>query len=443
MKRWIVFFITLFFSQSLLSDPLLAAAKLKMLEIKQRQDQTILILTLQNAVQPNFFMLNNPERLVLDLPNTRASSALPKDIHSNGLIQRIRLGAGPKGPGNLRLVTDLAAPMQYIYLMDQEEKTATETITIILRKQGGEAAVLPKQKETKLPYEEPLDLEELERQSQPSKSREISQSIAPLSMGQADLLQPAQQKYASIKQSPLKKVIIMLDPGHGGKDSGAIGPNKTMEKMVVLSISKKLQNLLNQEPGIDARMTRKGDYFISLRQRLNIARKNRAQLFVAIHADAFNNDTASGASVFALSEHGATSEAARWLAERENTSELSGIDLKIKDRELKSVLLDMSQTATIDDSLQLGHSMLVALAKLTRLHTNRVEQAGFVVLKSPDIPSVLVETGFISNPSEEKLLVASPYQDRIARALEQGIASYFKQNPPPDSWFEMQFKNTQ
>jgi N-acetylmuramoyl-L-alanine amidase len=235
----------------------------------------------------------------------------------------------------------------------------------------------------------------------------------------------------------------MLDPGHGGKDSGAIGPNKTMEKMVVLSISKKLQNLLNQEPGIDARMTRKGDYFISLRQRLNIARKNRAQLFVAIHADAFNNNTASGASVFALSEHGATSEAARWLAERENTSELSGIDLKVKDRELKLVLLDMSQTATIDDSLQLGHSMLVALAKLTRLHTNRVEQAGFVVLKSPDIPSVLVETGFISNPSEEKLLVASPYQDRIARALEQGIASYFKQNPPPDSWFEMQFKNTQ
>lgn len=415
-----------------------ASAKLQMIEIKQRQTQTILIFTLQKNTSPNFFTLENPDRLVMDLPSTRASSVLPKDIKSNGLIQRVRLGNGPSGPGNLRLVMDLAAKMQYIYLIDQNTKKNIQTITVILTKIG--EMQKPATEEPTPAYHEALDLADLEKQTQSEKTQKAVQNIGSLSTGQADLIQSSKKtNYTAVQNSPLKKVIVMIDPGHGGKDSGAIGPNRDMEKTVVLSISKKLQALLNQDSGIDARLTRKGDYFVTLRNRLNIARHNHAQMFMAIHADAFN-DTAEGASVFALSQHGATSEAARWLAERENTSELSGINIKTTDKELKSVLIDMSQTATIQDSLSLGNALLASLKPLTPLHSVRVEQAGFVVLKSPDIPSVLVETGFISNPKEEKLLTSKDYQNRLAAALSQGILNYFKKNPPPGSLFEMQYK---
>lgn len=234
----------------------------------------------------------------------------------------------------------------------------------------------------------------------------------------------------SAKNNPnIRPIIIVIDPGHGGKDPGAIGENGTKEKNVVLAISRRLAGLINQQPHFHAVLTRQGDYFVPLRNRLQLARKGKADLFIAIHADSYFNVKAQGVSVYALSERGASSEAARWLAKRENYSELGRIDLsELSDRSymLRSVLIDLAQTATIHDSLRLGNTLLDSLEAVTKLHYMRVEQAPFVVLKSPDIPSVLVETGFLSNLAEEQRLRDPLYQDKIAHALLIGIQRYLK-----------------
>lgn len=263
-----------------------------------------------------------------------------------------------------------------------------------------------------------------------------------------DLTSPHQlkSKVHSIKTVVARKkkvvkardIIVVIDPGHGGKDPGATGPMGIHEKNVVLAISKDIQHDLNKIPGIDAKLTRTGDYYLTLRDRLRIARKDNADFFIAIHADAFHDRTAKGASVFALSERGATSEAARWLAEKENYSELGGVYLANKSRLLRSVLIDLSQTATISESLQIGGVVLKDLKKVTPLHSDRVEQARFVVLKSPDIPSLLVETGFITNPYEERLLRLSSYQHKLAKALAAGINDYFWAHPPPNTLFVLE-----
>src|SRR3989338_2716583 len=226
-------------------------------------------------------------------------------------------------------------------------------------------------------------------------------------------------------------VVIVIDPGHGGKDPGAVGAAGTHEKNVVLSISKALQALMNARPGFRAVLTRNTDRYISLRERLRIARKDHADMFIAIHADTWRNRHARGVSVFALSQRGATSEAARWLATRENASELmGGVDLQDKSHLLKSVLINLSQSATIRASLQIGDKVIQSARSITRLHHDRVEQAAFVVLKSPDIPSLLVETGFLSNPEEERRLRNPVFQCNIAKAMMQGICNYFVNYPP-------------
>lgn len=230
--------------------------------------------------------------------------------------------------------------------------------------------------------------------------------------------------------SPVKKaevITVVIDPGHGGRDTGAIGYNGTQEKNIVLSIAKKLAAKINSQKNMRAILTRKGDYFVSLRNRLKFARKDKGDIFVAIHADAYFNHTAEGVSVYALSQHGATSEAARWLAHRDNYSELGDVSLnhlQDDDPTLRFVLVDLAQTATIRDSIRLGNQMLDALDDISRLHYRSVERAPFVVLKSPDIPSVLVETGFISNPGEEQKLTDPAYQQKIAERLWQGIKKY-------------------
>jgi N-acetylmuramoyl-L-alanine amidase len=228
-----------------------------------------------------------------------------------------------------------------------------------------------------------------------------------------------------------RPIMVVIDPGHGGKDSGAVGPNNVREKDVVLAISKLLQKTFKQQAGFDAELTRYRDIFIPLRQRLAIARKCKADIFIAIHADAaYRNQEAVGASVFALSERGATSEGARWLAQNENESELIHGVIVDKDQLLRSVLLDLSQTHTIAVSLEMGQSILAKLSVFSKLHYRRVEQAAFVVLKSPDIPSLLVETGYISNPIQEKNLQDPKYQQQIANAIVQGVIAYFIQHPP-------------
>ena len=229
--------------------------------------------------------------------------------------------------------------------------------------------------------------------------------------------------------SAQKTFTIVIDPGHGGKDTGAIGQNGVREKNVVLAISKKIAANLSQIPGVRVILTRKTDVYLPLRTRINLARQHNADIFVAVHADAYFNQQAKGASVYALSQHGATSEAARWLVQQEKYPELGGIDLGSlpdKSRMLRSVLIDMAQTATIRDSVSLGNRVLAALDAISALHYRHVTQAPFVVLKSPDIPSVLIETGFLSNAFEAARLNNAAYQDRIAAAVSRGIQAYIQ-----------------
>jgi N-acetylmuramoyl-L-alanine amidase len=226
-------------------------------------------------------------------------------------------------------------------------------------------------------------------------------------------------------------VIVALDAGHGGEDPGAIGPSGIYEKDVALAIALKLRARINAQPGMRAMLTRDSDYFVPLQERVIKARRVQADLFVSIHADAFMNPDARGASIFALSENGATSAAARWMAKKENASDLvGGVNIKARDASVMRALLDMSTTAQIKDSLKLGQAILGHLGKIGRLHKDRVEQAGFAVLKAPDIPSILVETGFISNPQEESHLKDEAYQSQLADALLAGIRRYFARNPP-------------
>jgi len=229
----------------------------------------------------------------------------------------------------------------------------------------------------------------------------------------------------------VRMVTIALDPGHGGEDPGASGSRGTREKDIVLKVAKRLKGKLEELPNFRVMLTRDGDYFVPLGQRVEKARKVQADLFVSIHADAFVEPTARGSSVFVLSEKGASSSAARWLANKENLADaIGGVNLKGHDRQLASVLYDLSTTAQIKDSLKLGKAVLSEIGGINRLHKGAVEQAGFAVLKAPDIPSILVETAFISNPEEEAKLSDDAYQDQIADAITRGIKQYFSKNPP-------------
>jgi N-acetylmuramoyl-L-alanine amidase len=244
--------------------------------------------------------------------------------------------------------------------------------------------------------------------------------------------QPAHRGGSSMGE---RLIVVALDPGHGGEDPGAIGPGGTFEKNVVLQIAQRLRDRINNTRvnGLPMRafMTRDGDFFVPLHERVRKAQRVNADLFISIHADAFYSPRPQGASVYALSTRGATSAAARWMANKENSSDqIGGINVKVKDNSIRSALIDMSTTAQINDSLKVGSAMLGEVGKVGRLHKPRVEQANFAVLRAPDIPSVLVETAFISNPDEEKRLRSAAYQNQLADAMLRGVVRYFTQHPP-------------
>jgi N-acetylmuramoyl-L-alanine amidase len=242
---------------------------------------------------------------------------------------------------------------------------------------------------------------------------------------------PAPAETLPGKPSVARLATIVIDPGHGGEDPGALGRHGSREKDITLTVARRLKALIDAEPEMRALLTREGDYFLPLQARVEKARKVRADLLVSIHADAFVRPNARGSSVFALSTRRASSEAARWLAKRENDADLiGGVNIDVKDRFLAQTLLDLSQTATIDHSLRLGHSVLRELGQVNTLHKARVEQASFAVLKAPDVPSILVETAFISNPEEERRLNDMAYQDKLARAVLTGIRQYLAKHPP-------------
>ena len=263
----------------------------------------------------------------------------------------------------------------------------------------------------------------------------VPSAEAPLPKASAPLQTPAPREPAPPTDAERKRVdrlvIVAIDPGHGGEDPGAIGPTGLREKDVVLAIARQLRDKLNAVRGMRVLMTRDADFFVPLNERVNKARRVQADLFVSIHADAFLRPEARGASVFALSERGATSAAARWMADRENRADgVGGVNVAVKDAQVMRALLDMSTTAQIKDSLKVGHEVLGRIGKVGRLHKRQVEQAGFAVLKAPDIPSILVETAFISNPEEEDKLRDPEYRRELVEALATGIQRYFARNPP-------------
>ena len=333
------------------------------------------------------FILQNPNRLVVDLANiylTATSHHIA--IPSNTIIKSIRYNNETRN--HLRLVFDLRNFAAFVCHVQNKR------VTIDL--------IRPNTKKPAI-----------------NQPRAGSSSTA--------IIKPRRVVSPGVPAC-LRQINIVIDPGHGGEDPGAVGVTGVREKDVVLAVSKYLQSYLNQCRGFHAVLTRNSDYFIPLRGRLAIARKDKADMFIAVHADAYSNINATGATVFALSQHGATSELARVVARNENESELGHV-IADKNHLLKSVLVDLTQTLTIDNSLAIGNSILRQISIVTDLHCRHMEQAGFVVLKSPDIPSLLVETGFLTNPAEESRLKTSEYQQKIAFALAQGIKNYFAKHP--------------
>jgi N-acetylmuramoyl-L-alanine amidase len=376
------------------------------------------------AIEHKLFTLENPERLVLDLENVDITAALiglaQKIADNDPYVKAVRVGRFR--PGTVRLVFDLKAPVKPQAFTLAPVGTYSHRLVLDLY------PVVPPD-----PLIAFLDRYQAQAEGAAGAERApVTGAVAGRMDTELDAA-PATAPTASSKRRPasVRLITIAIDAGHGGEDPGALGRRGTQEKDVTLAIARKLKERIDREPNMRAILTRDGDYYISLQMRVQKARRVNADLFVSIHADAFIKPHARGSSVFALSERGATSVAARWLAKRENDADLvGGVNLDVKDRYLKQTLLDLSQTATINDSLKVGKAVLAELGEINTLHKPHVEQAGFAVLKAPDIPSILVETAFISNPEEEAKLKSDSYQAKMADALLLGIKRYFAKNPP-------------
>lgn len=372
-----------------------------------------------SAIKYAVFTIPSPQRIVLDLDGVEPSPHLDQLVNRVGAddpyIKAIRMGRFK--PTVLRIVFDLKADAR------------PEVFALAPVANYGHRLVLD------IYPVKPLDpmmalVQEIEQKSRQGQDAKPDIPVHASNRTETPSIQPA-----SIKPSPgfgasPRPIIIAIDPGHGGEDPGAIGPQGTYEKDVTLAISRKLKNLIDAEPNMQAVLTRDGDYFVALHTRVQKARRVQADLLISVHADAFIKQHARGSSVFALSDRGATSAAAQWLAKHENNADLiGGLNLGVREPYLKQTLLDLSQTATIADSLRLGRTVLTEIGEINTLHKNAVEQAGFAVLKAPDIPSVLVETAFITNPEEERRLRDDAYQARMAAAILGGIKKYLSSNP--------------
>ena len=417
------------------------------------KDYTRLTIESDVEIKARQFFIPEPPRLAVDIegldliPALRELVAKVKSDDPN--ISGIRVGQN--APGVVRLVMDLKKPMlpqvftlrpvaayQYRLVFDLYPAQAADPLEALIaeRLAGGQA-------EAPAPAATGADADPLgnliARQvgktppgtaassGQPSGARPPSPSAPEKPRPPATALPPV----LATESKTDRLVIVAIDPGHGGEDSGAVGPGGTREKDVVLQIAHRLRDRINQQPNMRAYLTRDTDFFVPLHIRVQKARRVQADLFISIHADAFFTATPQGASVFALSEKGASSSAARWIADKENSADLvGGVNVKAKDAQVQKALFDMSTTAQIKDSMKLGSAMLGEIGNVGKLHKPRVEQASFAVLKAPDIPSVLVETAFISNPDEEARLRSDDYQIQLADALMRGISRYFAKNPP-------------
>jgi len=362
----------------LLSATVSAAPRVENVRIWTENDKTRVVLDLNQSVTHNIFTLRGPDRLVVDIKNGRLASSLVDMPAGTGAVRSIR--SAIRADGNLRVVLDLSADVRSRSFTTGPNARYGDRLVIDLQRSGG---------------------------------------LAPV-------------KRASEAYRPGRDIVIAIDAGHGGHDPGSVGKRKTREKDVALAISRELARRVNAEPGMKAVLVRNKDIYIDHRTRTDIARRNKADLFVSIHADAVDDRRANGASVYALSLKGASDEAAHQLAKRENAS-VGGVSLNDKDDALAYVLLDLSQNASLSASLDVGSTVAREMGRVAKMHRKTVQQAGFLVLKSPDMPSILVETAFISNPSEEKKLRDKGHQGRLANAILAGVRNYFYTNPPPDT----------
>jgi len=421
-----------FFSLALSPSFAADAIKISAARVWPAADYTRITLESKQPISFHHFIMSQPERVVLDLENIELSSALSQLSAKVGAddpyIKVVRVARFK--PGVVRLVFDLKTEVkpaifsvkpvgEYAHRLVLDIYPAKPSDPLLALLETGNAVDAaagmntPAKPDKAAPAankaeEKPIPVE-AEKAINPRKAK--TKSKDPLEIG--------------------RMVTVALDAGHGGEDPGARGSRGTFEKDVTLSIAKRVKAQLDEEPNMRGYLVRDGDYFIALGNRVAKARKVSADLFVSIHADAFINPEARGSSVFALSENGATSAAARWLAKRENDADLiGGVNLDVKDKYLKQTLLDLSQTATLNDSMRLGRAVLGELGGVNKLHKGAVEQAGFAVLKAPDIPSILVETAFITNPEEEARLTDEDYQDKMAAAIVTGIKRYFAKSPP-------------
>ena len=413
---------------------LAGAAQLLAVRLWPAKDYTRLTLESDEMLQASTSPASDPSRLLLDIEGLQLQSGLDELVgkvrSDDPNIAAIRIQS--LSPQSLRLVIELKqavapqlfnlkpiASYRHRLVLDLYPSKAPDPLEALIadlqQRQGTKAAPSPG------PTDPLGDLI-----AQRERQTGTGQAARPAAVPEAAPTSAAPRPPASDRL-----IIVALDPGHGGEDPGAIGPGGTREKDVVLQIALLLRERINARPAMRAVLTRDGDYFVPLQARVQKARRVQADLLISIHADAFFTPRPQGASVFVLSERGASSSAARWLADKENSADaVGGVNLKVRDQGVRQALLDMSTTAQINDSLQVGGAMLGELSRVGKLHKPRVEQAGFAVLKAPDIPSVLVETAFISNPDEESRLREPDYQQQLAEALMRGIERYFAKNPP-------------
>jgi N-acetylmuramoyl-L-alanine amidase len=388
----------------------LLAATVASARLWPAQEYTRLILESASAVPHQMLTVKNPARLVLDLEDVELTGEieqLPRLVLPNDpYIQTIRVARFK--PGVVRIVLDLKAEVN------------PQLFALKPFGEYGHRVVLDLYSLT--PPDPLMALLDGDRNARAGAGGGEASDKSPAA---AD--KPA-DKSGRVTRRP---IIVAIDPGHGGEDPGAIGRRGTYEKNVTLAIARRLKSLIDAEPGMRAMLTRDDDYYVALNERVQKARRVQADLFISVHADAFSTPAARGSSVFVLSEHGASSAAARWLAQRENEADLiGGVNLDSRDRVLAQTLLDLSQSAQINDSLRVGRTVLDGIGAINALHKGSVEQAGFAVLKAPDVPSILIETAFISNPEEEQKLRSEAHQQRFAESILGGVKRYFALNPP-------------
>ncbi|MYN43929.1 AMIN domain-containing protein [Pseudoduganella sp. FT93W] len=428
---------------SVLAPSRAMAAQILAVRVWPAEDYTRVTLENDAILKATHFTVKDPERLVVDIEglelNPTLKSLVAKIQSNDPYIKQVRVGQNR--PNVVRLVFDLkeevrpqvftlapAGNYKHRLIFDLYPVKEADPIAAMIEKgdwsndgkssktdsasSGGKVAAV----ETPATPAAPNTAAETARPEHEGRTAEVAAKPA--------------EKYDH-NGKLVRMLTVVLDPGHGGEDPGASGKNGSREKDIVLAIAKRLKNRIEEIPNMRVMLTRDGDYFVPLGTRVEKARKVQADLFVSIHADAFVQPTARGSSVFVLSEKGASSTAARWLADKENLADtIGGVNVRNHDRQLASVLIDLSTTAQINDSLKLGKSVLGEIGGINRLHKGSVEQAGFAVLKAPDIPSILIETAFISNPEEEAKLLDEGYQNQLADAIVKGIRRYFAKNPP-------------